>query len=84
MTQRAGWTLLIMANVLFYCVLGFYRATDAAPPKAKEPFANAVQQRMEMIVQLKEIRNLLKEQNALLASGKVKVVVVKSEGGNDQ
>ena len=84
MTRRAGWALLIVANVLFCCVLGFYRATDAAAPKPQPPFANAVEQRMEMITELKEIKKLLKEQNALLRSGEVKVVVGKSEGGNDQ
>jgi hypothetical protein len=75
MSQRAGWTLLIAANVLFLCVLSFYRTTAAAPPKAKQPFANAVEQRMEMIKELREIKNLLKEQNALWRSGTVRVVV---------
>ena len=81
MTRRAGWILLIVANVLFCCVLGFYETTDAAPPKvkAKQPFANAVEQRMEMIKQLKEINDLLKEQNALLRSGDVQVVVIEPE-----
>lgn len=79
MTQRAGWILLIVANVLFCCVLGFYRTTDAAPPKPKQPFANAVEQRMEMIKELKEIKLLLKEQNELLRAGSVKVVVVEPE-----
>ena len=76
MTRRAGWTWLIVANVLFCCVLSFYRTTGAAPPKAKLPFANSVEQRMEMIKELREIKGLLKEQNALLRSGDVKVVVV--------
>ena len=75
MTQRAGWTLMIAANVLFLCVLSFYRTTAAAPPKAKQPFANAVEQRMEVIKELREIKNLLKEQNALWRSGTVRVVV---------
>jgi len=79
MTQRAGWILLIVANVLFCCVLSFYQASDAAPPKPREPFANAVEQRMEMIGELKAIRGLLKEQNALLRSGSLKVVVSDSD-----
>ena len=79
MRKRAGWVLLIVANVLFCCVLSFYRTTDAAPPKAKLPFANPVEQRMEMIQELREIKNLLKEQNSLLRSGKVMVVVSDSE-----
>ena len=79
MKRPTGWILLIVANVLFCCVLSFYQTTDAAPPKAKQPFANAVEQRMEMVGELKEIKNLLKEQNALLRSGKVKVTVSNSE-----
>ncbi len=79
MTRRAGWTWLIVANVLFCCVLSFYRATDAAPPKPKPPFANSVEQRMEMIKELREIRGLLKEQNALLRSGTIRVVTSDSE-----
>ena len=73
--SRTSWMLLISANVVFYCVLSFYRATDAAEPaNPKLPFANSVQQRMEMISQLKEIKDLLKEQNELLRSGTVVVV----------
>ena len=75
MKRRTGWALLIAANALCYCVLSFYRTTDAAPPKPGPPFANAVQQRMEMVGELKEIKQLLKEQNALLRSGNLGVVV---------
>jgi hypothetical protein len=57
MRGRTGWALLIAANVVFLCVLSFYRKTDAAPRAATPaPFANAVAQRMEMINELKEIR----------------------------
>lgn len=75
MARHTGWFLLIAANVLFCCVLSFYRTSEAAPKAAPAPFANSVQQRMEMIAQLKEIKDLLKEQNALLRSGNLKVVV---------
>jgi hypothetical protein len=47
-------------------VLRFYQDSDAAPRSANQPFANAVEQRMEMITQLREIRVLLKEQNTLI------------------
>lgn len=70
------WPLLIAANVLFLCGLSFYRPSSAAPPEAREPFANAVQQRFDIINELKAVNALLKEQNALLRSGKVQVVVV--------
>ena len=79
MTRRAGWILLIVAMVAFCCVLSFYQATAAAPAKPKLPFANSVQQRIEMINQLKEIKNLLKEQNALLRSGSLTVVTSDSK-----
>ena len=69
------WTLLIAGNVMAVCVLGFYGAGNAAPPKVNQPFANSVEQREEMLTELREITALLKEQNALLKSGTVKVVV---------
>ncbi len=72
---RFFWTGLVVANLVVGCVLGFYRNSGAAPPRTGEPFANSVRQRAEMIVHLKEMKQLLKEQNALLRSGKVKVVV---------
>ena len=74
MSRRAGWVALIAANALFYCVLSFYRTSEAAKPPV-EPFANSVQQRMEMIAQLREIKDLLKEQNALLRSGNLTVFI---------
>ena len=58
--------LLIAANVVMLCMLSFYRTTDAAPPTARQPFANPVVQREQMVRELQEIKALLKEQNALL------------------
>jgi len=78
MSTRACWALLVFANVLLCCVLSVYGTSDAAQLRgkpAKEPFANSVQQRAEMITHLQDIKMLLKEQNALLRSGKLKVVV---------
>jgi hypothetical protein len=82
MTRRTLPILLFAATVVFCCVLSFYRATEAAAPPAKAPFANSVDQRFQMINELKGIRallkeqnTLLKEQNALLQSGGLKVVV---------
>ena len=78
MRRRTAWTILIAANVLFYCMLSFYQTTDAAGPrKNPPPFASSIDQRMEMVGELREIKNLLKEQNALLRSGKLQVVVGK-------
>jgi hypothetical protein len=47
-------------------VLGFFVGVDAAPQGGQPPFRNAVEQREEMIQELREIKLLLKEQNALL------------------
>ena len=59
------WRALIAANLLVWGGLGLYTTTRAAP---QPPFANSVQQRAEMIRELKEIKLLLKEQNTLLRS----------------
>lgn len=70
------WTLLIGANVLCWCVLSFYQASDAAPRSTNQPFANSIEQRLEMVAQLKEINAQLKAQTAILQSGSLKVIVV--------
>jgi hypothetical protein len=80
MTRRAGWALLVAANVVCYCVLSFYQTSNAQQRTGGEaPFANSVEQRIEMVNELKEIKNLLKEQNALLRSGNLKVIVTLPE-----
>jgi hypothetical protein len=63
---RLRWTVLIVVNMVGLGVLGFYRSTDAAPKSNQPPFANAVEQRQEMIAVLKEIRDELATQTALL------------------
>jgi hypothetical protein len=73
---NARWALLLGANVLVWCMLGFYGTTGAAPQGGQPPFANAVEQRAEMVKELQEINALLKEQNALLRSGRIQVIVV--------
>lgn len=64
---RLRWTALIVVNVLFGCVLSFYRPTGAAPTGKGAPFGNSVEQRNQMVRELREIKALLKEQNALLS-----------------
>jgi hypothetical protein len=72
--QNAGraalWGALLLLPAAFL-------ATTAAAPQEPErqAFANAIEQRQEMIKQLKEVAALLKEQNELLKSGRVRVVV---------
>ena len=81
MKRRTGWALLVAASVLCYCVLSFYQTPAAAQRRTggKPPFANAVEQRIEMINHLAEIKELLKEQNAILRDGKLTVVVSEPE-----
>lgn len=77
MRQRAAWAVLLAANALCWGVLSFYQTSDASQKTGGQPpFANSVEQRLEMVGYLRDIRDLLKEQNALLQSGGVKVVVV--------
>ena len=55
--------LLVMA--IMVCVaLGLYQTSQAAQKEA--PFPNSVQQRLDMINELKTISSLLREQNQLL------------------
>lgn len=57
------------------CVLGFQQTGSAQPKPSHEPFANTVAQQAEMIQVLREINQQLKDQNELLKSGTVQVVV---------
>jgi hypothetical protein len=75
MIRKNGLMLLVIANVLFYCVLSFYQTGTAQTGSPRPTLANAPESRREMIAALEEIRDLLKEQNALLRSGQVKVIV---------
>ncbi len=75
MPRKTGLMLLVIANVLCYCVLSFYQTSVAQNSAPRPTLANPVQERIEMISRLEDIRDLLKEQNALLKSGQVKVIV---------
>jgi hypothetical protein len=66
------WTWLVIANVGFVGVLGFYSTLGAAPQAGQPPFANPVEQRADQLRELREIKELLKEQNELLRGGAVK------------
>lgn len=77
-TFRFG--VLVCINVLGWCVLSFQQTTTNAQtnPGANPdnlPFANSVVQRMEINTHLREINAEIKAANALLRSGKMKVVV---------
>ena len=60
------WLWLVTGNVLAVSVLGFYSTLGAAPQAGQPPFANPVEQRADQLRELREIKELLKEQNALL------------------
>jgi hypothetical protein len=68
----------LFANVVALGVLGFYSTLGAAPQAGQPPFANPVEQRSDMVRELREIKDLLKEQNALLRSGANKTDAVPS------
>jgi hypothetical protein len=65
------WLALVTVNAVAIGVLGFYSTSGAAPnPQAGQPpFNNAVEQREGMLRELREIKELLKEQNSLLRGG---------------
>lgn len=65
-SRTCGWIALIFANVVAWCMLGFQQPIGAAPQDVRMPFDNAIQQRAEMIRELREIKNVVKEQSALL------------------
>ena len=66
MKTKLGWTLTIAAVLVSWGVLSFYERSSAAPQGARVPFANAVEQRNEIVRELREIKLLLKEQNKIL------------------
>jgi hypothetical protein len=66
---HSRWTWLVAGNAAALCMLGFYSQLGAAPPAGQPPFANPIDQRQDMIRELHEIKELLKEQNALLRAG---------------
>ena len=74
LNARLRWFMLLTANVLFCCMLGFYQHSSAAPGANRQPFSNSVEQRGEMIRQLERLNAQLQEQNQLLRSGKLQVI----------
>lgn len=68
------WMSLVIVNVVAVGVLGFYSTLGAAPQAGQAPFANPVEQRADQLRELREIKELLKEQNELLRGGANKVI----------
>ena len=63
MKRLAPWATLLLLNAFAFGMLGLYQTGRAGSP----PFANTTESRLEMVEQLKDIRDLLKEQNAAVA-----------------
>jgi hypothetical protein len=64
------WTLLLTANVLAWGVLSVYQSGWAQNPRPPQlPFANSNEQRSDLVREAREIRELLKETNAILREG---------------
>ena len=68
-TCSSRWIWLLIANVGAIGMLGFYSTLGAAPQAGQPPFANPVEQRADQLRELREIKELLKEQNELLRGG---------------
>ncbi len=60
---------LVASGAALAGMLGLYSQLGAAPQAGQPPFANPVEQRSDMVRELREIKELLKEQNALLRGG---------------
>ena len=60
------WPLTLLLGTVVGCILVLCRANVATPQPGRPPFTNSVQQRNEMIQELRDIKNLLREQNKLL------------------
>ncbi len=75
--NRLRWGLLIALNLFCWYMLGLQQPTSKAQQNTNGelPFANSVVQRFDAIDQLKQINAQLKEQNAFLRSGNLRVLV---------
>jgi len=62
------WAIMLITSVVTACgMLGLYRTACAQQQRGNPlPFSNSVEQREEMVRELKEIKELLREQNTLL------------------
>jgi hypothetical protein len=74
MPHKTGFLLFLIAGVLCCCVLSFHQ-TGNAQTGSRPTLSDPAEERRELIANLEAIKNLLKEQNALLRSGQVKVIV---------
>jgi hypothetical protein len=66
------WTALVALNLTCWGVFGAYQVSQAQSKGGQLPFANSNEQRSDIVREVKEIKDLLKEQNALLREGAAK------------
>lgn len=67
--SRCAWnrgTVVLCLGAALAGMLGFFSVTRAQPNPLPLPFTMGDDQRTEMIKELREIKELLKEQNAIL------------------
>lgn len=79
--HKRFWKWMLAANLLAWGMLGLLQTSSGVDREPVQPFANAEEQRMQIIELLQETNALLKEQNTLLRSGKLQVVVAPRAGG---
>ncbi len=69
------WIGIIVVNAFFWFMLATAPPAGADPRRPPTLPVNPATQRAEMVRELSQIKQLLQEQNQILRSGKVKVVV---------
>ncbi|MCA9124164.1 MAG: hypothetical protein H6822_02260 [Planctomycetaceae bacterium] len=74
-SSHPGWIALVVVNALLWFMFAADPSAEADPRQPPTVPVNPAAQRAEMVRELTEIKQLLKEQNQLLQSGRVKVVV---------
>ncbi len=76
MNTKFRWPGLLLLGVLSLAVCVLYGRTSAQQRISAEMLPNPTAQRAELVRELAEIKQLLREQNELLRSGKMKVTFV--------
>lgn len=66
------WAIVVMLNVAAWGVLGAYQYSVAQSRGPQLPFANSNEQRSDILTELREIKDLIREQNTLLREGAAK------------
>jgi hypothetical protein len=69
------WATVVVLNVAAWGVLGAYQYSVAQSRGPQLPFANSNEQRSDILAELREIKELIREQNNLLREGASKNAV---------